>query len=226
MTRAASSADYDRVELLVADDVGSIVRNVKVGYEPHTALVYIEGLQPGGYRLMVAGVKGDADKDGVRFASVDNASETWISFPESGVVGSEYFYSSTAFSVWPEDGPGGMVLVSDMPENIVQERIIGRLDVALNFRNQYLEGALKSAVVGLSSPVFYSGLTADGNFAGYCGQGGYDIGPDGGQKLFPDSDCAGRRLWRHGGNSIAHIYRRDCPGGNMPFRWRPSWPIG
>ena len=166
MTRAASSAEYDRVELLVADDVGSIVRNVKVGYEPHTALVYIEGLQPGGYRLMVAGVKGDADKDGVRFASVDNASETWISFPESGVVGSEYFYSSTAFSVWPEDGPGGMVLVSDMPETIVQERIIGRLDVALNFRNQYIEGALKSAVVGLDSPVFYTGLTVDGELTG------------------------------------------------------------
>ena len=135
MTRAASSADYDRVELLVADDVGSIVRNVKVGYEPHTALVYIEGLQPGGYRLMVAGVKGDADKDGVRFASVDNASEPWISFPESGVVGSEYFYSSTAFSVWPEESPEGLVLKSDLPETIVQERIIGRLDVALNFRN-------------------------------------------------------------------------------------------
>lgn len=166
MTRAASSAEYDRVELLVADDVGSIVRNVKVGYEPHTALVYIEGLQPGGYRLMVAGVKGDADKDGVRFASVDNVSETWISFPESGVVGSEYFYSSTAFSVWPEDGPGGMVLVSDMPETIVQERIIGRLDVALNFRNQYIEGALKSAVVGLDSPVFYTGLTVDGELTG------------------------------------------------------------
>lgn len=166
MTRAASSAEYDRVELLVADDVGSIVRNVKVGYEPHTALVYIEGLQPGGYRLMVAGVKGDADKDGVRFASVDNVSETWISFPESGVVGSEYFYSSTAFSVWPEESPEGLVLKSDLPETIVQERIIGRLDVALNFRNQYIEGALKSAVVGLDSPVFYTGLTVDGELTG------------------------------------------------------------
>lgn len=165
-TKAAATADYDRVELLVADDAGTVVGNIKAYYEKRDASVYIEGIRPGDYRLMIAGVRGDADGDGVSFAHAGSVSDVWISFPEGGVVGSEYFYSSTAFSVWPQDSPDGVVMVSDLPETITQERIIGRLDMTLNFRNQYTEWALLSAVAVLESPAFYTGLTVDGTFAG------------------------------------------------------------
>ena len=161
-------ADYDRVEFLVADEEGTVLTNMKRYYDMASSTIYIEGLQPGNYSLLVAGVRGEWEKDGVAFENIGHLSETWLRFPkeQSRALSGEYFYSSTRFSVHSESGAEGLVLQSDLPGTIEQKRIVGRLDVTLQFRNPYLKHALLSAQTVLHAPVFYTEISGSGQLSG------------------------------------------------------------
>ena len=160
-------ADYDRVEFLVADSDGTVMDNMKGYYDAGTGSVYIEGLQPGEYRLLIAAAKGDWKKDGVVFGNIGHVSETWLKFPEdrSRSLAAEYFHSATRFSVWAEQGPGGWTIMADLPGTVEQKRVVGRLDVAMDFNNPYIADAVLSAAVELHSPAFYTEISGDGQLS-------------------------------------------------------------
>ena len=161
-------ADYDMVEFLVADSDGNVVKNMKGYYDVRTSSIYLEGLQPGGYSLMVAGVKGNWREDGMEFMDIDHVSDVWMKFPEdrSHSLSAEYFHSSTAFTVTLEQSMAGSVPVADLPVQVEQKRVVGRLDVGLVFRNSYTADAVLSARTVLDSPVFYTGISGDGMYSG------------------------------------------------------------
>lgn len=161
-------AHYDRVEFVVADMDGSVVGNIKGYYDMDASSVYIEGLYPGDYRMHIIGVKGNHEKDGAEFSPIGHTSEVWLSFPDDEVrpLSCEYFYSSTDFTVVQEASPDGMSMTTDMPGNIEQKRIVGRLDIPVRFNNAYMEDAVLSSEAVLYSPVFYTGISGDGTMSG------------------------------------------------------------
>ena len=164
-------ADYDRVEFLVADSYGNIQDNIKGYYDASSSSICIEGLQPGDYTLLVAGVKGDWSEDGMEFLDISHASQVWLRFPEdrSRALTAEYFHSATDFTVRLEQGQSGLVPVADLPGRIEQRRVVGRLDVSLIFGNPYLADAILSARTVLDSPVFSTEISGDGKFSGSAG---------------------------------------------------------
>lgn len=161
-------ADYDRVEFVVADAAGRVVSNMKGYYDKASSAIHIEGLQPGRYSLHVIGAKGDWAADGVVFEDIGHTAETWLRFPEdrSAPLAAEYFRSSTAFTVRAVQGDGGQTVTADLPGSIEQKRIVARLDVGLTFNNPYIEYAVTEALAVLDGPVFYTEVSADGQFYG------------------------------------------------------------
>lgn len=100
---------YDRVEFCVVDGSGSAVGGVKCLYDPAASEVRIEGLREGDYRLLVLGVRGDAEADGVTIRTIRREEDEWLSFPADlqRPLGAEYFHSRTPFSVVARKGPSG-----------------------------------------------------------------------------------------------------------------------
>ena len=62
---SAGPDGYDRVEFAVIDMEGKAVGGLKGFYDPQSSSVNIEGLREGSYSLLVLGVKGDYERDGV-----------------------------------------------------------------------------------------------------------------------------------------------------------------
>ena len=161
-------ADYDLVQFLIADHDGFVIDNMKGYYDYNASSLFIEGLQPGEYTLLIAGVKGDWMTDGVTFEDIVHSSETWLKFDDdiTKALSAEYFYSATDFTVSAVQGANGLQLVTDLPAVVEQKRIVGRMDVGLMFDNPYLADAIISADVVMHFPVFYTEMSADGQLSG------------------------------------------------------------
>ena len=163
-----TAADYNLVKFLVAEPDGTIVDNMKGFYDKASSSICIEGLQAGDYCLLIAGVTGNWENDGVTFEDIEQASETWIRFSpdKTRTLSAEYFYSSTDFSVVAQPEADGWVLSATLPATIEQKRIVGRLDINLMYNNPYLADATLAAQAVLHSPTFYTELSGDGRLAG------------------------------------------------------------
>ena len=162
------AAGYDRVEFAVTDMDGNVVRNLKGVYDRNTSSINIEGLQAGSYRLLVLGILGDSADDGAVIHDISHASEQWLSFPENPdrSLSAEYFHSTTPFTVKTVSYEDGNGLVTDVSGNIVQKRIVGRIDIRHVFSGPYIESAVVSNGIILEAPRFYTGLSGDGVFSG------------------------------------------------------------
>ncbi len=170
---SAGPDGYDRVEFAVIDMEGKAVGGLKGFYDPQSSSVNIEGLREGSYSLLVLGVKGDYERDGVEFGRISDVSDTWISFPEDmeSALSAEYFHSSTPFSVKAVHTGDGKEFVADVTGTISQRRVVGRLDFSHEFANPHTESAVLSNVVILDSPRFFTGMSADGAFTGTSSAG-------------------------------------------------------
>ena len=170
---SAGPDGYDRVEFAVIDMDGKAVGGLKGFYDQQSSSVNIEGLREGSYSLLVLGVKGDYERDGVEFFRISDVSDTWMTFPEDmeSALSAEYFHSSTPFSVKAVHGDGGKELVADVTGAISQRRVVGRLDFSHEFANPHTESAVLSNVVILDSPRFFTGISADGAFTGTSSAG-------------------------------------------------------
>lgn len=170
---SAGPDGYDRVEFAVIDMDGKAVGGLKGFYDQQSSSVNIEGLREGSYRLLVLGVKGDYERDGVEFFRISDVSDTWMTFPEDmeSALSAEYFHSSTPFSVKAVHGDGGKELVADVTGAISQRRVVGRLDFSHEFANPHTESAVLSNEVILDSPRFFTGMSADGAFTGTSSAG-------------------------------------------------------
>ena len=170
---SAGPDGYDRVEFAVIDMDGKAVGGLKGFYDQQSSSVNIEGLREGSYSLLVLGVKGDYERDGVEFFRISDVSDTWMTFPEDmeSALSAEYFHSSTPFSVKAVHGDGGKELVADVTGAISQRRVVGRLDFSHEFANPHTESAVLSNEVILDSPRFFTGMSADGAFTGTSSAG-------------------------------------------------------
>lgn len=170
---SAGPDGYDRVEFAVIDMDGKAVGGLKGFYDPQSSSVNIEGLREGSYSLLVLGVKGDYERDGVEFFRISDVSDTWMTFPEDmeSALSAEYFHSSTPFSVKAVHGDDGKELVADVTGAISQRRVVGRLDFSHEFANPHTESAVLSNEVILDSPRFFTGMSADGAFTGTSSAG-------------------------------------------------------
>lgn len=208
---AADDSGYDRVEIAVAGSDGKIVDNIKSGYDRVSSTLHIEGLREGEYRLLVLGIKGDSGSDGVRINDMSDISDVWLDFGDSTFpLAAEYFYSSTAFSVEKTSTPEGDQMVPDIQEEIVQKRIVSRMDFDFMISNPYVESAVLSRKVVLESPVFHTQLTGDGEFAGESAGDDIllDISESGSWLFMPAS----------GGSTVhgsAELRTRDVRGGEF-----------
>ena len=160
--------DYDRAAFYVVDESGAAVSGIKGLYDRNTSEIRIEGLREGDYRLLVLGVRGDADADRVTIRTIGRLDDEWLTFPADldRPLEAEYFYSQTPFRVVAQPADGGYELVSIMDGQPVQHRIIGRADFAFTYNNLYVETALQSRSVELSGPRFRTGFSAAGEFEG------------------------------------------------------------
>lgn len=160
--------DYDRVIFCVVDDSGATVPGIKGLYDRSSSEIRIEGLREGHYRLLVLGVAGDADADGVTVQPIGHIDDEWLSFPADlqRPLEAEYFYSQTPFRVVARPAGSGYELAVEMEGEPVQRRIIGRADFGFTFNNPYVETALLHKSVQLAGGRFRTGFTAAGAFEG------------------------------------------------------------
>lgn len=169
-TRSAigSDTDYDRVEFCVVDNDGDVLSNIKGLYDRASSEIRIEGLREGEYRLLILGVRGDSDADGVSIARIRSIDDEWVTFPSDlhKPLEAEYFYSQTPFSVTTQAGESGNELAVVAEGEVVQRRIIGRADFHFEFNNPYVETALQTISVTFASPVFHTTLSGNGDFGG------------------------------------------------------------
>lgn len=193
---AARQADYSRVEFLVADGEGRVLTNFKGHYDDAAGAIRLEGLGPGQYRLLVVGVRGDWEADSVTFLPLSHTSETWLRFPADGprALAAEYFFSATPFSVRAVAGPAGQELTSDLPSAVVQQRVVGRLDVDVRFDNPYLSSAVQTAGVVVRAPAFYTAMTAEGRFSAPTSGGDLLLSLDSAASFLLLPSCEDRQL--------------------------------
>lgn len=166
---------YDRVEFCIVDASGAAVPNLKGTYDADAAQIRVEGLHEGDYRLLVLGIRGDAAADGATVHAISHAGEEWITFPEElrKPLEAEYFYSQTPFSVVVYGSADGNTEEVLLAEQVVQHRIVGRVDFSLSFRNAQVEAALREASVEVGEYRFRTAVTGDGTLAGE-GFGNFD----------------------------------------------------
>lgn len=187
LTRDADGHEegYDRTEFCVADRNGNIMTDVKGIYSKEGSVMELEGLHEGEYTLYILAVKGDEDKDGAVIHNVRNDSEVWLSFPQDlcRPLEAEYFYSRTDFTVTRVPGGDGYEHIADLPPDIVQKRVVSRLDFAAEFRNPDIANAVVANTAVLKDAVFFTGLTAAGEYAGESMPGTGAIDLTGGSRL-------------------------------------------
>lgn len=174
------TADYDRVEFCVTGTDGAVVTGIKSLYDASTSEIRIEGLREGEYRLLVLGIRGNADTDRVTIRRIGHIDDEWLSFPADlqQPLAAEYFYSQTPFRVVAQAGERGQVYVSEMEGEPVQRRIIGRTDFEFTFNNLYVETALQHREATIDAPQFRTGFTAAGTFDGASSGGSFTVDLD------------------------------------------------
>ncbi len=161
--------NYDRVEFCVVDrEKGDRVKGIKGLYNPANSEIKIEGLRKGDYNLLILGIKGDYQADGISIETIEHIGDEWLKFPSDlqKPLEAEYFYSQTPFSVVQQSSATGNELSVVLENEAVQKRIIGRTDFSFIFNNLYVETALLSKSVTLESPRFRTGFTGNGTFTG------------------------------------------------------------
>lgn len=166
---AGLRTNYDRVEFRVVDDAsGSTVPNLKGLYDPQSSVLRIEGLREGDYRLLVLGIRGDWEQDGVEVHPIGHVDEEWVSFPEDlgKPLVAEYFYSQTPFTVRVTTSAAGEVSSVVTGTQTSQQRIIGRADFDFTYANPYIRTALVSLRATLGGARFRTGMTGGGAFTG------------------------------------------------------------
>lgn len=162
-------SNYDNVEFVVVDENGNRVNGVKGLYDKSTSNMRLEGLHEGSYRILILGMKGDMEADNATVNEINHISEMWLSFPEdlAKPLECEYFYSITPFSVRKVFTSSGNELVTEIAEEIVQRRIVGRMDLFFSYNNPYVRTALLSNTVALNSNSrFYTQISGEGVFSG------------------------------------------------------------
>ncbi len=161
-------AKYDRLEFCVVGESGSAVKGIKGYYDSINAKIELEGLREGDYRLLILGIRGDETADGVTIQPIQHLDDEWLQFPSEfqKPLEAEYFYSQTPFSVLRRATSWGDELYVTTAEEVVQKRIIGRIDFSFLFNNPYVETALLTQKVTLQSPRFTTGITGGGVFTG------------------------------------------------------------
>lgn len=169
-SRAASlrATDYDRVEFGVADSDGNIVGELKGIYDAATSQMRIEGLREGEYQLLILGIRGNSDRDGVRFHRMRRMDDLWLSFPETldRPLQAEYFYSQSPFSVISRTTDAGQVQEAVVEQTPVQRRIIGRTDFSFTYNNPYVAAAVLEKQAEVEAPRFRTRFSGGGAFSG------------------------------------------------------------
>lgn len=164
-----SASNYDQVEFVVVDEEGYKVDGVKGIYDKSTSNMRLEGLHEGSYRILILGMKGDISADKASINKINHISEVWLSFPDdlAKPLECEYFYSTTPFTVRKTSTPNGNEFVAEISEEVVQRRIVGRMDFVFSYNNPYVKTAVTSNVVALhANSRFYTQLSGEGIFSG------------------------------------------------------------
>ena len=162
-------SNYDKVEFVVVDENGNKVNGVKGLYDKNTSNMHLEGLHEGSYRILILGMKGDMATDKATIHRINHISEVWLSFPEdlAKPLECEYFYSATPFTVRKVFTSDGYELVTEISEQIVQHRIVGRMDFIFSYNNPYVRTAVTSNTIVLNTNSrFYTQISGEGIFSG------------------------------------------------------------
>ena len=163
---SVSTGDYDKVFFHIADAEGDIVTAVRAAYDASTSEIYAEGLHEGDYTLVVLAIKGDETGDRITVNDISNIREEWLAFPPNlhKPLEAEYFYSLTPFEVRRTTSGDGEYISID--QDIVQDRIVGRMDFNFVYSNRYVENAVTERRIRLSEPRFRTSLNGDGTLGG------------------------------------------------------------
>ena len=162
-------SNYDKVEFVVVDENGNKVTGVKGLYDKNTSNMSLEGLHEGSYKILILGMKGDMTADHATINRINHISEVWLSFPEdlAKPLECEYFYSATPFTVRKVFTSDGYELVTEISEQIVQHRIVGRMDFIFSYNNPYVRTAVTSNTIVLNTNSrFYTQISGEGIFSG------------------------------------------------------------
>ena len=162
-------SNYDKVEFVVVDENGNKVNGVKGLYDKNTSNMHLEGLHEGSYKILILGMKGDMTADHATINRINHISEVWLSFPEdlAKPLECEYFYSATPFTVRKVFTSDGYELVTEISEQIVQHRIVGRMDFIFSYNNPYVRTAVTSNTIVLNTNSrFYTQISGEGIFSG------------------------------------------------------------
>lgn len=189
-TRSDAWERYGKVVYYIAGADGQVIENVRSMYDAEAGIIRAEGLHEGEYELLVLGIDGDESADGTVIREISHTDDVWLEFPESAdrPLEADYFYSRTPFSVKVvRNGDGTYREVADVPDGIVQKRIITRVDFNLAFNNIYVSNALVSAKVVLDCPEFVRTFSGAGDYGGSAYGDGMtvDLGVTGSFRFMP-----------------------------------------
>ena len=165
----SSGGKYDKLYYYITDEDGNVIKNVKSYYDSEKGTVRAEGLHEGSYSLLVLGIDGDERQDRVQVNAISHVSEDWIVFPETLLqpLTAQYFYSRTPFTVEIVEGDAGKFQeIAQIPDNIVQKRIVTRIDFGFNYNSVYVANSLISKKAIVNGPRFYRTFSGDGQYSG------------------------------------------------------------
>lgn len=167
-TESVRTGDYDKVFFHITDAEGDIVTTVRAAYDASTSEIYAEGLHEGDYNLLVLAIKGDDTDDRISINEISNMRDEWLTFPADlhKPLEAEYFYSSTPFEVRRATTGNGDSEFISINQDIVQQRIVGRLDFNFIYSNRYVENAVTERRIKLNDTHFYTSLNGDGTYGG------------------------------------------------------------
>ena len=162
------TSEFDLMEFYIMDHTGRPAEGIKSKYNPLTKEIIAEGMLQGEYTLLVLGVKGDATNDGATISKLNSTEDVWISFPQEmdKPLKSEYFYARAPFNVSMKETANGNKETVTMEQDVIMTRIVGRMDVACEFNNPYVENASFGSKLRLSNAVFYTSFKANGEYKG------------------------------------------------------------
>lgn len=165
---SVSKGAYDKVFFHIANSDGDIVTTVRAAYDASTSEIYAEGLHEGDYKLLVLAIKGDETADCAEINDISCMDDEWLVLPADihKPLEAEYFYSCTPFTVRLVSSAGGGYEVISIDREVVQDRIVGRLDFDFIYNNRYVRNATIEKRVRLINPKFYTSITGGGTFTG------------------------------------------------------------
>lgn len=167
-TTKSTATPYDRLEHYIMDADGQVVTNIRTAYNPSTSEIVAEGLHEGSYVLLTLGVRGDYASDKADIRSIQSATDTWLTFPETldRPLEAEYFYSRTPFQVSLVETEDGRHEVASLQQQVVLRRIVGRIDFDFAYNNEYVRTALTEHLLELQEVYCYTSFSADSIFGG------------------------------------------------------------